>query len=445
MSTLPVLMENYIKDTVGLQNVTNDAQLKRADSDWVEITEEPTPGSTDFLLLEKVTTGAKRKVQVGNLPTGGGGEANTGSNQGVGGVGLFHAKVGIDLQFKNINAGSKKVMVTDDPINKEVDIDVAPENIAHQSLSGAGINTHAQIDSHLASTSNPHSVNAAQVGAITDAADAIKDTHIDWGTGPGQVSADDIPDGSTKIIPTATQKTNWDTHVGAMGNPHCVTKTQVGLGNVTNDAQLKKAAGDINSFSEKTTPASADLILIEDSAEGYAKKKVRIANLPVGSGGSSTFTGLADTPDSYAGQEHKLIKVSATGDCLEFGYPDYIIPGIAGENLAPFELCFLHPDGKFWRACAGNEATMPGLVLAGSEMKADQSGTFIRRGQVTNGSWSWSAIGKYVYTCTTPGGLTQTLLSGSGEQVQIIGVALSATQIDFDPQLILIEVPGEES
>jgi hypothetical protein len=63
-----------------------------------------------------------------------------------------------------------------------------------------------------------------------------------------------------------------------------------------------------------------------------------------------------------------------------------------------------------------------------------------RRGQVTNGSWSWTAIGKYVYACTTPGGLTQVLSSGSGEQVQIVGMALSATQIDFDPQLVLVEV-----
>jgi hypothetical protein len=181
------------------------------------------------------------------------------------------------------------------------------------------------------------------------------------------------------------------------------------------------------------------LILIEDSAEGYAKKKVCIANLPSGSG-STTFIGLIDTPDSYAGHGNKIIKVNANGDGLEFGYPDYIVPGIAGENLVPFDLCYLNSDGKFWKACATTAATMPGLVLAGSGMNAGQSGTFIRRGQVTNGSWSWSAIGRYVYACTTPGGLTQVLSSGSGEQVQIVGMALSATQIDFDPQLVLVEV-----
>jgi len=39
--------------------------------------------------------------------------------------------------------------------------------VAHQSLSGAGTNTHAQIDSHIANTSNPHATTAAQVGALT--------------------------------------------------------------------------------------------------------------------------------------------------------------------------------------------------------------------------------------------------------------------------------------
>lgn len=60
------------------------------------------------------------------------------------------------------------------------------------------------------------------------AADAINDTHIDWGTGTNQVSADDVPDGVTNIIPTATQETNWDNHLGNTNNPHGVTASQAG-------------------------------------------------------------------------------------------------------------------------------------------------------------------------------------------------------------------------
>jgi hypothetical protein len=63
-----------------------------------------------------------------------------------------------------------------------------------------------------------------------------------------------------------------DTHIGSISNPHATTKSQVGLANVTNDAQLKRGSGDINSFTLKT-PVTADVILIEDSQASYAKKK----------------------------------------------------------------------------------------------------------------------------------------------------------------------------
>lgn len=39
-------------------------------------------------------------------------------------------------------------------------------SIDHTAIQSVGSNTHAQIDTHIASTSNPHSVTAAQVGAL---------------------------------------------------------------------------------------------------------------------------------------------------------------------------------------------------------------------------------------------------------------------------------------
>jgi hypothetical protein len=75
-----------------------------------------------------------------------------------------------------------------------------------------------------------------------------------------------------------------DTHLGSTSNPHSTTASQVGLGNVTNDSQLKRAANDFSTFTEKATPVSADLLLIEDSAAAGVKKKVQVGNLPGGSG-----------------------------------------------------------------------------------------------------------------------------------------------------------------
>lgn len=83
--------------------------------------------------------------------TAGGGEANTASNTGVGGVGIFKQKAGVDLEFKSINAGSNKVMIADDVSNNEVDIDINSANIDHATIQNIGITSHNQIDAHVIS------------------------------------------------------------------------------------------------------------------------------------------------------------------------------------------------------------------------------------------------------------------------------------------------------
>lgn len=70
-----------------------------------------------------------------------------------------------DIVGSFIAAGSTKLSINYDDVNNVLILDVVPANILHQQLNGAGTNTHAQIDSHITSTSNPHATSAAQVGA----------------------------------------------------------------------------------------------------------------------------------------------------------------------------------------------------------------------------------------------------------------------------------------
>jgi hypothetical protein len=79
---------------------------------------------------------------------------------------------------------------------------------------------------------------------------------------------------------------NTDSVVSVNGQTGVVVldKTDIGLSNVTDDAQLKRAAGDINTFTEKTTPVNDDIIIIEDSEDSNNKKKVKLANIGIGGG-----------------------------------------------------------------------------------------------------------------------------------------------------------------
>ncbi|GAH62347.1 unnamed protein product, partial [marine sediment metagenome] len=53
-----------------------------------------------------------------------------------------------------------------------------------------------------------------------------------------------------------------------------------GFKNVTDDAQLKREAGDIKTFEEKSPPLDDDdVVLIEDSVAGHAKKKAKVSSL----------------------------------------------------------------------------------------------------------------------------------------------------------------------
>jgi hypothetical protein len=70
---------------------------------------------------------------------------------------------------------------------------------------------------------------------------------------------------------------------------HTHTSTEVSLGNVSNDAQLKRSANDFNSFIEITGLTDNDILIIEDSADSYNKKKITKSNLMISATNSTNF------------------------------------------------------------------------------------------------------------------------------------------------------------
>jgi len=99
----------------------------------------------------------------------GGGEANTASNVGAGGTGVFDAKVGIDLQFRNINAASARISVAHDAPNKEVDIDVVEAQVNHDALLNYAADQHVVLPNIIANVLTDHNLAAHTALGLFDA------------------------------------------------------------------------------------------------------------------------------------------------------------------------------------------------------------------------------------------------------------------------------------
>ena len=160
-------------DATAAPGVTNDnSEGYSIGSYWID-----TVGDKGYVCTD-VSTGAANWIET--TAGAAGGETNTASNIGTGGIGVFKQKVGVNFEFKKINAGSNKVTVTDDAGNNELDIDIDESNISHTAITDIGSNTHAQIDTQVTNSTNhiSASTNIHGVGAGNDiASDADIATH----------------------------------------------------------------------------------------------------------------------------------------------------------------------------------------------------------------------------------------------------------------------------
>ncbi len=129
-------------DSLDTRNLTVHDLLELAADTPIEFKEmaaPATPATGSVVVYAKTDGKLYAKDDVGtesNLTAGGAGEANTASNVGTGGVGVIESKVGDDLQFRSVNAGSAKIAVSLDAANKEVDIDLGV--VASTDLSDSG-------------------------------------------------------------------------------------------------------------------------------------------------------------------------------------------------------------------------------------------------------------------------------------------------------------------
>lgn len=127
------------------------------------------------------------------------------------------------------------------------------------------------------------------------------------------------------------------------------------------------------------------------------------------------------------------------------GITVYLYNGNAGA-VAVGDVCYMAADGHLEFGDADAVTTAPALYMALGATGAAALGYWLMQGIVRNDSWNWTVgpgeAGLIYLSCTGTTGntLTQTQPAGTGDQVQVIGHALSADVMMFDPSPVLVEV-----
>ena len=111
----------------------------------------------------------------------------------------------------------------------------------------------------------------------------------------------------------------------------------------------------------------------------------------------------------------------------------------AGENLISGNICYLKSDGKFWKAKANAESTTKGLLaMSNATIPSESIGNFIMTGRYATASLSIGST--YYISSASAGAITTVTGSTAGDQVRIIGYALSTSSLYIKTSEIYIEI-----
>jgi hypothetical protein len=163
------------------------------------------------------------------------------------------------------------------------------------SIDGSG----SDLSAHISDFNNPHKVTKDQVGLGNVDNTADKDKPISDAT---QKALDSIKTETNTII---------ETHIADKNNPHEVTKEQIGLGEVTNDAQVKRSemgvAGGVATLDQEGKVPSSQLPSFVDDVIEVAT----LDELPA-TGEAGKIYVTKDTNLTYRWSGSKYVEISAS-------------------------------------------------------------------------------------------------------------------------------------
>jgi hypothetical protein len=117
----------------------------------------------------------------------------------------------------------------------------------------------------------------------------------------------------------------------------------------------------------------------------------------------------------------------------------------AGEDLVRGEVVYFKAsDSKMWKAVATATGTMPVVAMAAEDVSADAVGVFLLYGFIAdNGSFPAYTVGGKIYAPEAETGSQnvpeQTAPDSDGDFVQVLGYAVTANSLFFNPSNDVIE------
>ncbi len=117
----------------------------------------------------------------------------------------------------------------------------------------------------------------------------------------------------------------------------------------------------------------------------------------------------------------------------------------AGEDLVRGEVVFFKAsDSKMWKAVASASGTMPVVAMAAADISADATGKFLLYGFIAdNGTFPSYTVGAKVYApeaeTSSQNVPEETAPDSDGDFVQVLGVAITANSLLFNPSNDIIE------
>ena len=159
-----------------------------------------------------------------------------------------------------------------------------------------------------------------------------------------------------------------------------------------------------------------------------------------------TTTGTVSTGDISAGGNVTLADAkSVVFDPIpasDHNAAGLIAPMTAGATLAFGDAVYQKSDGEMHLGDADAASTSGVIAIAVASGSDGASSNFMFYGFLRDDTWNWT-VGGLIYLSTTGSSgntLTQTAPTGSGDIVQILGVATHPDRIFFNPSLTYAEV-----